>query len=140
LSPSLPRAPKLPQVPRLDESLPELPALLQIGQEAQEQAPTFQDRLAQWGRGSRAAFVVWSFLTSKNMQEGVDFQFDGDQFMIGSGLLWRIRSGQATDRAKASIDKMLYERRGVRVEDFDPTALVPGRSEPMLGASLERTR
>lgn len=128
----------LPALPKIADAMPALPSepVIAVGApDAAQTASTFEDRWNQWGKGSRPVFVIVDFLSIKQ----VPYNWDGAyRFDLPGGLIWRVNDQLAPNKAASSIEKMMLQQQGYRVEDFDANSLVPGEAQRMLGASLAR--
>lgn len=105
------------------------------GTEAKKQ---FEERYARWGRGSRAEFVAYEFLTvTKKQIEGLDFLFQSSDFggrrvfggqvvdfwLFPKALVWRIQGEYfhirlAEDRAKDRLQRLQLVGQGQTVVDL----------------------
>lgn len=104
----------------------------------------FEQRFQAWGRGTRAEFVTWDYLTNRlRLNESADFSFlpngvnsQTTRFYVGR-MVWRIK-GEAIVESPVSLklERAKLEHNGTTVIDLDVQDLQLGKSDRTLNNAI----
>lgn len=136
--------PRLPSLSIKESSLDTLPELPEIPATTEATGtPDFEQRFREWGRGPKAEFTVYDYLTTDlKLSEGTDFYYQpgidpgASSLFITPGHILRVKSEVPSGAAQDAITRMQYEQQGYTVVDFEPYDLQPGMAQAAVAVAL----